>query len=101
MIPLVEAEKTTPGIAVIAADCAWMHLGSRGPLVHGIGGGRVNQTCSPFSILTAARPPANSAPNEPSALGKYTRRPSVAEPHSIPPPALPFPTRCDHTTAPF
>src|SRR5208337_2457338 len=66
MIPLLAAEKTTPGIAVIAADCAWMQLGSRSPL-HGMGGGRVNHTRSPFWIITAASPPACSGPHIASA----------------------------------
>src|SRR5215469_2936074 len=101
MIPFVTPEKTTPGIAVTAADCACTHLGSRLPFVQGMAGGRVNHTGSPVSILTAASPPAFSAPQLPSAFARYAKRPSVADPHSMPPPVLPKPTRWDHSTTPF
>src|ERR1700733_1529301 len=99
MIRVIEPEKITPGITLIAADCDWIQLGSL-LFRHGMGGGRVNQTLSPFWILTAAMPPACSGPQFASALAKYTSRPSVAEPHWIPPSVLPLPTRCCQMTAP-
>src|SRR5688572_24572189 len=95
MTPAVVPENTTPGIAVIAADCACTH--GRPP--HSIGGGIAFQTSSPVARFSAASPPAFD-PRFESAVAKYAWRSSAAVPHSTPPSALPAPTLCCHTSAP-
>src|SRR5471030_1514547 len=68
IIPLVAPEKTTPGITVIAADCACTgQLRSVGAQV--IAGGRACQASSPVASASADRPPA-SAPACESAVAK-------------------------------
>src|SRR6478609_9399284 len=52
MTPLVAPENTTPGIAVIAADCA---CAQAAPWQSAAAGGGVCQTCSPVSRFNAAR----------------------------------------------
>src|SRR5260221_8149031 len=54
MPPSNEPEKTTPGIALIAADCAALQPGA---LAHFNGGGGANQVRSPVASLTACSPP--------------------------------------------
>ena len=57
MPPSNEPEKTTPGIALIAADCAALQPGA---LAHFNGGGGANQVRSPVASLTACSPPVGS-----------------------------------------
>src|SRR5437763_10688181 len=64
--PFVVPENTTPGITVIAADCACAH----GRPLQSIGGGAAFHTSSPVVSLSAARPPA-FAPSCASAAAKY------------------------------
>src|SRR5579864_2105465 len=87
--PSIDPEKTAPGIAVIAADCA--PLQPRPGCPHFGGGGGVNQTRSPVASLTACNPPGDG--ELPSATGKYAWSASIADPHSMPPSALPLPAR--------
>src|SRR5262245_43571337 len=54
MMPLVVPENTTPGIAVIAADCACTHAAP----VQFPAGGAERQISSPVARFSAARPPA-------------------------------------------
>src|SRR5262249_13691490 len=93
--PSIDGENTTPGMTVIAADCA--PLQPR-PALHFTGGGGVNHARSPVASLTAWRPPGVGL--LPSATGKYACSASTAAPHSMPPSAPPFPARYSQTIAP-
>src|SRR5262245_31425956 len=95
MTPVVVPENTTPGIAVMAAD--WACTQGRPP--QSIAGGITFQTSSPVSRFNAESPPAFD-PRIGSAVAKYARRSSAAEPHSTPPSALPAPTLRCQTNAP-
>src|SRR5215471_11951569 len=93
--PSRELENTTPGIAVTAADCAGLH-GRRVPQP----GGGVCHMRSPLSTRSANMPPplvgstsdtASCPPlirvlrNSMSDSSAYILRPSVADPHWMPP----------------
>src|SRR4029077_5784430 len=94
--PSSEPENTTPGITVMAADCA--ALQPRPGLPHAGGGAGVYQTRSPVAKSTACRPPGCGRPT--SAIGKYAWTASTAEPHSMPPNGPPWPARYFHLIAP-
>src|SRR5215472_15281647 len=108
--PSSELENTTPGMAVTAADCAGLH-GRRVPQP----GGGVCQMRSPLSTRSAKRPPpfvgstsetASLPPlilvlrNSMSDNAAYILRPSVAEPHWMPPTVPPLPSRDCHSIFP-
>src|SRR5437764_1501309 len=86
--PSFDPEKITPGITVIAADCAALHPR---PVPHFGAGGGVNQTRSPVARLTPCNPPGCGRVM--SDTGKYAFCASTADPHSIPPNAPPCPAR--------
>src|SRR5476649_724430 len=68
IIPLVAPEKTTPGITVMAADCACTAQ-LRSPGLQSTDGGRACHASSPVASASAERPPA-SAPACESAVAK-------------------------------
>src|SRR5579871_4331230 len=109
--PSSELENTTPGIAVTAPDCAGLQ-GRRLPQP----GGGVCQIRSPLSTRSAKIPPplvestsdtASLPPltrvlrNSMSESAAYIFRPSVAEPHWMPPTVPPLPRRDCHSTWPL
>src|SRR5580692_8197902 len=109
MCPSTAPENTTPGIAVIAADCAGLQLG-RSPHT----GGGADQTFLPVAASSANNPPpalgstssgfpvVNSLRRKSISLSAtYMFFPSLAEPHWIPPSAPPLPTRVSHRTLPL
>src|SRR5262245_30789750 len=93
--PSFEPEKTTPGTAVSAADCAALHPR---PLPHFAGGGAASHARSPVASATACRPPGRGRVM--SETAKYAFAASTAEPHSMPPSAPPSPARYCQITSP-
>src|SRR5581483_2027671 len=96
MAPSFEPEKISPGMTAIAAACAALQPR---PVPHFGAGGAVNHTRCPVARSTACNPPGLG--RELSATGKYACSESTAEPHSMPPFALPSPARYCHIVLPF
>src|SRR5581483_1089892 len=108
--PSTEPEKTTPGIAVTACDCAGLQPGRGGS--HGFGA--ANQILVPSAGRNAVNPPpfagSNFAPpmappgfSTPakSEVAAKTDCPSLAIPHCTPPFFPPSPTRVCQRILPF
>src|SRR5207247_7626813 len=95
--PSTDPEKTAPGITDTGADCAPMQPR---PLVHSSFGAGVCHTCSPVASFNAKSPPASAAGPSTSDTGMYAFSSSAADPHSMPPSALPLPALNFHSSLP-
>src|SRR5262245_24148316 len=75
--PSFDGENTTPGMTVIAENCALLHARLGMPHTGGCGG--ASHARAPSVNPTACRPPGSGAYS--STTGKYARSASAAMPH--------------------